>query len=139
MSPRQGTRFDCRCPEKTAETLQQSSLAERIQCRRLSHSQIPSIRTRIQTTSRSPQTRPLGVPLQVIEKLSPLSYRLKLPPGSRIHGVVSIVHLKPCLGDPRIDDGTPSPPPIEIDGVPEYEVERIDGERSNRTIRRNIS
>ena len=71
----------------------------------------------------------LGVPLRIIEKISPLSYRLQLPPNSRIHDVVSIIHLKPCRGDVSDGDDAPPPPPVEVDGIPEYEVERIDGER----------
>ena len=36
---------------------------------------------------------PIGTPLHVVEKLSPVSYRLALPDNTKIHDVVSIIHL----------------------------------------------
>jgi transposase InsO family protein len=70
---------------------------------------------------------PIGTPLRITEKLSPLSYRVALPTGSRIHDVISIIHLRSFKG--TAEDVRPLP--IEIDGGEEYLVERIDGERLN--------
>ena len=41
---------------------------------------------------------PIFTPLHITEKLSPLSYRLLLPAGSKMHDVVSIVHLRQYKG-----------------------------------------
>ena len=70
---------------------------------------------------------PLGTPLRITEKLSRISYRLALPSDSRIHDVVSIIHLRRYNGvgqDVR-------PLPIQVDGAEEYEAECIDGQRIN--------
>lgn len=69
---------------------------------------------------------PLGTPLRIIEKVSPLAYRLKLPANSKIHDIVSIAHLKKYRSDEQL-----RPLPIVVDEREEYEVERIDGERVN--------
>ena len=37
---------------------------------------------------------PIASPLRIAEKLSPLSYRVDLPRGSRMHDIISIVHLR---------------------------------------------
>jgi hypothetical protein len=70
---------------------------------------------------------PLGTPLRIIEKLSPLSYRVALPANSRIHDIISIIHLRRYQGK----DNGERPPPVVVDGEEEWEVERIDGERRN--------
>lgn len=69
---------------------------------------------------------PIGTPLRILEKISPVAYRLALPTDSRIHDVVSIAHLKQYAGDSPI-----RPLPIIVDDHEEFEVERIDGERIN--------
>jgi len=69
---------------------------------------------------------PIGTPVRILEKLSPLSYRIELPPNSRMHDVVSIVHLRTYRGN--ADDIRPLP--IEVEGKEEYEVEQVDGERN---------
>jgi hypothetical protein len=75
---------------------------------------------------------PIGTPLRVLEKLSPLSYRLAIPPQSRIHDVVSIVHLRKYRGSGKDDLGKDIRPlPVKVDEEEEFEVERIDGERIN--------
>lgn len=70
---------------------------------------------------------PLGTPLRVLKKLSPLSYRLAIPNDSKIHNVVSIVHLRKYKGMGE----NIKPLPIQIDDRDEYEIERIDGMRIN--------
>ena len=75
---------------------------------------------------------PLSTPVRITEKLSPLSYRVALPPGSQIHDVLSIVHLKRFHGD----GSDIRPLPILVEGEEgsrewEFEVESIDGVRKN--------
>lgn len=70
---------------------------------------------------------PIGTPLRIIEKLSPLSYRLSLPKGTKMHDIVSIVHLRRYRGSGR----DLRPLPVMVEGSEEFEVERIDGERVN--------
>jgi len=60
--------------------------------------------------------------VRIIEKLSPLSYRVALPAHSRIHDVLSIVHLKRFNG--VSDDVRPLPVNVD-DGGDEFEVEEI--------------
>ena len=76
---------------------------------------------------------PIFTPLRITQKLSPLSYRLLLPAGSKMHDVVSIVHLRQDKGTG--DDIRPLPiiagDPEE--GTAEWEVEEIQGERSTKT------
>jgi len=73
---------------------------------------------------------PVATPLRVIERLSPVSYRLELPAGSRIHDVVSIHHLRRYRGtgeDIR-------PLPIVVDDEEQWEVEKIEGERVKQGV-----
>lgn len=65
-------------------------------------------------------------PFPIIEKVSPLAYRLELPSSmGRIHNVFHVRLLE------RYDKNTipgrtqPPPPPIEIEGDLEYEIEDI--------------
>jgi hypothetical protein len=71
---------------------------------------------------------PTGTPLRIVEKISPLAYRLDLPQNAKIHDVVSIVHLKRFRG--LNHDIRPLPVQVE-DGGEEYEVESIEGQRTN--------
>jgi hypothetical protein len=70
---------------------------------------------------------PVGTPLRIVEKISPLSYRVALPSHSRIHDVISIVHLRKYRGS----GDHVRPLPVTVGNDEEYEVERIDGERIN--------
>jgi len=71
---------------------------------------------------------PLSTPLRVLERLSPNSYRLDLPEGSRIHDVVSVVHLRRFNGS---GEGIRPLPVIGEAGEDEaeWEVEKIIGAR----------
>lgn len=81
------------------------------------------------TKQHSHKLAPLGTPLRVTEKISPLAYRLDLPKNTKMHDVVSIIHLRKYRG--ANDDIRP--PPIQVEGEDEveYEVERIEGQRNN--------
>jgi hypothetical protein len=64
-------------------------------------------------------------PFRVIRKLSDLNYELELPPTLPIHPIFHINLLYPHEPDP-IEGRTPEPPPpIQVAGEEEYEVEDI--------------
>jgi hypothetical protein len=64
-------------------------------------------------------------PFRVVQKLSDLNYKLDLPSTLPIHPVFHINLLYPYKTDP-IEGRTPEPPPpIQIEGEEEYEVEEI--------------
>lgn len=70
-------------------------------------------------------------PFEVIEKISPVSYRLRLPRSYRIHPVINIAHLE--LYQQSAEDLGKRPSRrlqrADFDDLPEVEVERIVGER----------
>ena len=75
--------------------------------------------------------RRLG-PYEVIEKVSELDYRLRLPSTLKIHPVFHVSLLYP-FSDDTIPGRTPSPPPpVEVEGEEEYEVEEILNSRLHR-------
>jgi hypothetical protein len=61
-------------------------------------------------------------PFKVVSKVGPVSYNLEMNPGWRVHPVFHVSLLKPYKSDGRI---RPPPPPIEMEGALEYEVETI--------------
>jgi hypothetical protein len=73
----------------------------------------------------NPKFAPASTPVRILERLSPVSYRLDLPEGSRIHDVISILHLKEFKGS----RDHIRPLPVIVDDKEEWEVESIDGER----------
>jgi len=82
----------------------------------------------IKTTCPSPKLshRRLG-PFEIEHQVGPSAYRLKLPHGLRqLHPVFNVVKLSATLEDP-IPGRKPQapPPPIIIDGEPEWEVEEV--------------
>jgi len=89
----------------------------------------------IQTTRPSQKLshRRLG-PFVVEQRIRPMAYRLKLPHWMKqLHPVFNVVKLTPALDDPipgrKLTD---HPPPIIIDGEPEWEVEEIIDSRWHR-------
>ena len=58
----------------------------------------------------------------ILEKLSLLSYHIQLSAGSQIHDVLSVMHLQHYKGTDTDDIKLM---PLQVDGVEEYEVERI--------------
>jgi len=82
----------------------------------------------IKTTRPSPKLshRRLG-PFEIERQVGPLAYQLKLPHELRqLHPVFNMVKLSTALDDP-IPGRKPRapPPPIVIDGEPEWEVEEV--------------
>ena len=67
----------------------------------------------------------ISTPIHILERLSSISYRLDLSEDSRIHDVISILHLKE-FKDSDEDIRSLS---VIIDDTEEWEVECIDGER----------
>lgn len=61
-------------------------------------------------------------PFEVVQVVGPVAYKLKMNPGWRIHPVFHVSLLEPYRVDGRVQ---PPPPPIELEGVLEYEVEAI--------------
>ena len=66
-------------------------------------------------------------PFEILEKRSPVVYRLKFGRGYQIHDVFHVSKLKPYVASPARFAGRPTdpPPPIEVEGHTEYEVEAI--------------
>jgi len=70
---------------------------------------------------------PLATLVRIIKKISPLAYKVALPAGSRIHDVISILHLQKYGKDSGI---RPLPIVNNDGGEEEWEVESIEGERT---------
>lgn len=73
-------------------------------------------------------------PFEILEKISPITYRLKLRASYKIHPVISIAHLEkyhtstPDLGDRTVRDFSRK----NFDQLQEWEVESIVGERMDK-------
>jgi len=78
----------------------------------------PSIRP-----SRKLSERRYG-PFKITEKLSDLTYRLKLPANWKIHPVFHVDQLRKYQEDPE-NPNFPEPTPELVEGKEEYEVEKI--------------
>lgn len=59
----------------------------------------------------------LSIPLRIVEKLSPLFYRLALPKGDQIHSVVCVIHLRRYRGS----GGDVQPLSVTVGDVEEFE------------------
>jgi hypothetical protein len=58
----------------------------------------------------------------VVQVVGPVAYKLKMNPGWRVHPVFHILLLEPYRESGQVQ---PPPPPIEMEGALEYEVESI--------------
>jgi hypothetical protein len=61
-------------------------------------------------------------PFEVVQVVGPVAYKLKMNPGWRVHPVFHVSLLEPYREDGRVQ---PPPPPVEMEGALEYEVESI--------------
>ena len=65
---------------------------------------------------------PIAQVVQVLEVVSPVSYRIKVPPGSRMHDVVSVEHLRKYTS-------RDAPVPLPTSCIPDSAVTRVLGKR----------
>jgi len=68
-------------------------------------------------------------PFEITERVSPVAYRLNLPPGWTIHDVFHAGLLTPYRETPEYGINFPRPAPDIVDGEKEYEVEAISNHR----------
>ena len=64
-------------------------------------------------------------PFKIIRKVGTSTYKLDLPASMKIHNTFHISLLEPYEDNKFPSKIQTSPPPIEIDGEPEYELEEI--------------
>jgi hypothetical protein len=69
---------------------------------------------------------------RIIEKISSHAFKLALPPSMKIHPVFHVSLLEPAATDPLPGQVNPPPPPIEVEGELEWEVEEILDSRKRR-------
>jgi hypothetical protein len=61
-------------------------------------------------------------PFEVVQVVGPIAYKLKMNPGWLVHPVFHVSLLEPYRESGRVQ---PPPPPVEMEGDLEYEVESI--------------
>ena len=64
-------------------------------------------------------------PFTIQKVVSPVAFRLDLPPGWRIHPTFHASNLKAYIRHPEFEREIEPPPPELVDGTLEYEVEAI--------------
>ena len=83
------------------------------------------------TGTRKLNPRRLG-PFEVVKKVSPLNYELKLPATWRIHPVFHTTLLSPHMADTIPGRPLQPAPPVMVEGTEEYEVEGVLDSRFRR-------
>lgn len=71
-------------------------------------------------------------PFKVLEVISPYAYKLELPASMRNHPVFNVNLLNPASDDPVPGQRNPPPPPVEVEGIEQFEVEEILNSRVER-------
>ena len=86
-----------------------------------------NLASQVQRPSHKFQVKYIG-PYEIIEQISPVAYKLKLPSTIRVHPVFHISLLKPFKTNPstKYPLRTPQPaPPVIVNDHEEFEVEKI--------------
>ena len=71
-------------------------------------------------------------PYKVAKVVSPYAYRLELPASMKVHPVFHVNLLRPAATDALPEQRQEPPPPVEIEGVEEWEVQDILDSRWDR-------
>ena len=71
-------------------------------------------------------------PFPVKRVVSSHAYELELPASMRIHPVFNVSLLRPAATDPAPGQHLPPPPPVEVEGLEEWEVEEVVASRWER-------
>ena len=84
------------------------------------------LRRHISTTRPSSKldVRRLG-PFPIIEQVGTSAFRLDLPRSMRIHPVFHVSLLEPHVANTFPGRNVAPPPPLHVDGLPEFEVHKI--------------
>ena len=90
---------------------------------------------RTNRTARKLAEQKIG-PFPIISQPSTSSFTLRLPNTIRIHPVFHVSQLEPEHPNTFQDRDQPPPPPIIVDGAPEYLIDRIIDSKYNRTRRK---
>ena len=90
---------------------------------------------KIKTPSKKLSPRRIG-PYPVIKALTPVVYRIKLPPSLRIKNTFHVDLLTPYNETKEHGVNQLQPPPQLIDGEEEFEVEEIISDRYNKRARK---
>jgi hypothetical protein len=86
-------------------------------------------------TARKLAEKKIG-PFPIISQPSAMSFTLRLPSTIRIHPVFHVSQLEPEDPNTFADREQPPPPPLIVDGKPEYLIERIIDSKYNRVRRK---
>ena len=68
-------------------------------------------------------------PYRVLEKVGTNAYRIDLPTSIKVYNVINASKLRKAANNPLLGQIEDKPPPIEVDGEYEWEVEKILGVR----------
>lgn len=71
-------------------------------------------------------------PFRIEKIISPYAYQLCLPDPMKIHPVFHVSLLRPAADNPLPGQRNDSPPPVEVDGLQEWEVDEVLDSRWDR-------
>jgi transposase InsO family protein len=71
-------------------------------------------------------------PFKVLEAISPYAYKLELPAAIRVYPVFHVNLLRPAANNPQPEQTRSPPPPIEIEGAEEFQVQEVLDSRWDR-------